>query len=85
MIEEFMKRHEVLENVACFGFRDDIDKGDPRLDAEAVEKGSLGQFQYDFNHDSRIAEGSMRNADISKIRGTTNLSLSIQVETGRGN
>lgn len=68
-IEEFMKRHEILGDIVCFGLRNEINQADPRLSPEAVASGSLGQFEYDFHQDSRVAEDSMRESDFLKSAG----------------
>ncbi|MCL5411104.1 MAG: glycosyltransferase [Patescibacteria group bacterium] len=79
MIEEYMKRHEVLENVVFFGFRDSIDTEDPRLQEEAIENGSLEQLPFGFHNDGRVAEDGMSDSKWL-IDGGNNQDLPIDIE-----
>jgi glycosyltransferase involved in cell wall biosynthesis len=70
MIEETMKRHEVLDDIVGMGFRDNIDPNDRRiLTAEQIAQGTLGELGYDFNGDSRIARDGMRDCNWLKDAG----------------
>lgn len=79
MIEEYMKRHEVLDDITCFGFRENIDGQDPRLETQQVRTGSLGSLPYNFNRDGRVAKEGMVDSDWLK-KGGNNSSLPIDVE-----
>ncbi len=59
MIEEYMKRHQILEDVVCFGFQNEIETSDERLKPENIAKGSLEQIPMAFRNDSRIGEDGM--------------------------
>jgi tetratricopeptide (TPR) repeat protein/glycosyltransferase involved in cell wall biosynthesis len=69
MIEAYMKRHEILDDIACFAFKQEIATHDQRLEQEAIEKGSLGQLPYDFKEDGRIAKDGMADCDWLKNGG----------------
>jgi len=69
MIEEYMKRHEVLDNVVMFGFRDEIDSNDSRLSPESIAEGSLAQLPQKIGNDPRVANRGMEDSQWLKLSG----------------
>lgn len=67
MIEETMKRHEVLDGAAFVGFRDDIREDDPRLREENIRNGSLGKIPISFENDSRVRKDAMTGSSWWKV------------------
>lgn len=68
-IEEFMKRHQILEGVTFFGFRDEIDNSDDRLTSENIASGSLSSLPVDINADPRVMNNVMEKCDWLKEGG----------------
>ncbi len=69
MIEEYMKRHEVLDDIVCFGFRDQIQTDDPRLAADQIADGSLNSIPIDFAQDGRIVNRGMADCNWTRSSG----------------
>jgi len=69
MIEEFMKRHEVLGDVACFGLQNEIDTDDPALEERRIAEGSLGDLSIRFDHDPRVSGDGMADCGWAKEGG----------------
>jgi len=68
-IEEYMKRHEVLDNTVCCGFMSQIDANDPRLKKEAIAEGSLTNLPIDITKDNRVKNEGFADADWLKKSG----------------
>ncbi len=69
MIEEYMKRHEVLDDIVCFGFRDQIKTDDARLAMDQIADGSLNSIPIDFAQDGRIVRGGMADCHWTRDSG----------------
>lgn len=82
MIEEYMKRHEALDNIVSFGFRQEIDEADERLSPAQIVNGALWELPYNFEADPRVRIGNMRDCDWLK-KGGNNKTLPIDVEDDR--
>lgn len=80
MIEEYMKRHEVLDDIVCFGFRDQIKTDDARLAMDQIADGSLNSIPIDFAQDGRIVRGGMADCRWTKNSGN-NMKLPIDAES----
>lgn len=63
MIEEYMKRHQILDNVILFGFRSDISPDDPRIQPNQVAGGSLTNLPADLSVDSRVHDRGMADSN----------------------
>lgn len=61
-IEEYMKRHEILDGVVFFGLRDEIDPDDERLNAERIGNGSLEELSDDISRDPRVKNDGMSDS-----------------------
>lgn len=85
MIEEYMKRHEILDNVALFGLRAPISPKDKRLQPDQVSGGSLAKLPVDFTReDGRVVKDGM--ADCGWLKGAGhNEVLPIDVDDPRFN
>ncbi len=82
MIEEYMKRHEILNNLVMFGFRENIDSTDGRLSRENIDKGSLDGLSLNIGDDPRVAKDGMADCDWLKKSGH-NQQLPIDAEDER--
>lgn len=81
MIEEYMKRHQVLDNVVMFGFRDEIDHNDSRLSPESIKNGSLAELPLKIGRDPRVANCGMEDSQWLKLSGhNKQLPIDIGVE-----
>ncbi len=69
MIEEYMKRHEVLDNIACFGFRPEVDTRDPRILPDSINNGSLWDIPPEIYEDPRIKKEGMADCEWLKASG----------------
>lgn len=81
MIEEYMKRHEVLDGITCFGFRDQVEKNSPFLTPDAIAAGSLWDLPHRFSEDGRVALEGMVDSAWLKNAGN-NKYLPIDVNSG---
>lgn len=81
-IEEYMKRHQVLDGVVLFGLRDEIDSDDTRLQAENTADVSLPEFSIDVSRDPRVRNDNMADSAWLK-NGGHNSRLPIDVTDDR--
>lgn len=79
MIEEYMKRHEVLGDIVSFAFLQQVDSNDMHLRPESIADGSLNTMPYDFKEDRRVRFAGMRDSEWLKQAGN-NMPLPIDVE-----
>ncbi|MEN9407780.1 MAG: hypothetical protein RLZZ455_996, partial [Candidatus Parcubacteria bacterium] len=68
-VEEFMKRHEILDHTAFYGLRANISPDDQRISLDAIRGGSLATLPYAFNQDSRITNDAMIDSNWMKDAG----------------
>lgn len=80
-IEEFMKRHEILEGIALFGLRANIDPNDPRISIEGIKNGKLAELPYTFAQDSRVTNNAMVDSGFLKRAGH-NITLPMDADYG---
>lgn len=68
-IEEYMKRHQVLQGAAFFGLRDEIDTEDSRLTRDNMHTGSFDNLPNDIQMDPRVKSGGLEKTDWLKAGG----------------
>lgn len=61
MIEEYMKRQQVLDGVVMFGLRDEIDVGDERL-GRNISEGSLRNLPQGISADPRVRQDGLADS-----------------------